>query len=79
MWREKWGPPTFVRTMISLVAYIVGHIVQCILIAWGQGGSPTKIEWGCVRPASQNSYPKTKISDIPHPIYDLIKNLKPYL
>ena len=41
---------------------------------------PEKLGRG-VRPAPQNPYPinMTKICDFPYPIYDLTKNLIPYL
>ena len=44
------------------------------------GVLPEKLDGG-VLPASQNPYPiyDQKICDIPYPIYDLTKNLKPNL
>ena len=45
----------------------------------GGGVLPEKFGRG-VRPASQNPYLfMTKICDFPYPIYDLTKNLMPYL
>jgi len=46
----------------------------------GGGVLPEKFGRG-VWPASQNPYPTvmTKIYDFPYPIYDLTKNLIPYL
>ena len=39
---------------------------------------PEKLGRG-VQPAFQNPYPMTKICNFPYPIYDLTKNLIPYL
>ena len=69
------------------------HIIRCVNREGG-GGTPLPEKLGgSVRPTSQNPLPyqetitsngiltlfMTKIYDISYPIYDLTKNLKPYL
>ena len=48
-------------------------------VGWGGGGEPRKFGFWCT-PPFQNSYPiMTKICGFSYPIYDLTKNLAPYL
>ena len=64
-------------------------VMYCVMICLpGEGGGGEGKGWevlpeklvGCVWPPSQNPYPiMTEISHFPYPIYDLTKNVIPYL
>ena len=58
------------KVKCALVGYVRGKIKELIL--------PEKLGVGA-RPASQNPLFMTKICDFPYPVYDLTKNLIPYL